>query len=84
MNIHAIQFEHPRVDMLIKPSLGVDNLNATLSTPKLVGMEIEKKRKEMVDSAIQRGFNDEYTLQLSQELDQLLNKWNTINTITSN
>ncbi|WP_084599462.1 aspartyl-phosphate phosphatase Spo0E family protein [Pontibacillus chungwhensis] len=54
-------------------------MNAILSTPELIGMEIEKKRKEMVDSAIQRGFNDEYTLRLSQELDQLINKWNAIN-----
>lgn len=79
VNFHAIQFKHPRVDKLINPSLGVDNLNAILSTPELIGMEIEKKRKEMVDSAIQRGFNDEYTLRLSQELDQLINKWNAIN-----
>ncbi|MCD5325278.1 MULTISPECIES: aspartyl-phosphate phosphatase Spo0E family protein [Pontibacillus] len=59
-------------------------MNATLSTPKLVGIEIEKKRKEMVDSAMQRGFNHERTLRLSQELDQLINQWNAIHELSSN
>lgn len=34
---------------------------------------ISKKRQEMIDLAIKRGFTDEETVQCSQELDYLLN-----------
>ncbi|WP_245676732.1 aspartyl-phosphate phosphatase Spo0E family protein [Bacillus solimangrovi] len=38
-------------------------------------LDIEKKRKEMMKAAKERGFLSEITIKHSQELDNLLNKY---------
>jgi hypothetical protein len=40
----------------------------------LLSLLIENKRKEMIETGLSKGFNDNETLRLSRELDSLINK----------
>ncbi|MCM3032878.1 MULTISPECIES: aspartyl-phosphate phosphatase Spo0E family protein [Niallia] len=40
----------------------------------MLSLLIENKRKEMIETGLSKGFNDNETLRLSRELDSLINK----------
>lgn len=50
--------------------------NSTLATKQEIIQLIEKKRTELIDIVAKYGLSSSKTLQISQELDTLLNKYN--------
>ena len=49
-----------------------------ISEHELLLEEIEERRKEMVELGLSRSFADEHVVRLSDQLDQLLNRYHSI------
>lgn len=45
-------------------------------------LKIKQKREQMIQSANEFGFTNEQTVRFSQELDKLINEYNSIHTAT--